>query len=180
MGWWYGQPAYGQVRPDAAAALPGVTVAVLGRFGAPTRIDLAWADADTLYVLPAYGDLVGTDLDRDGFAAPEDCDDADPLVGPGASDPWDGMDNNCDGAVDEADDGLVGRFIGRAHSTIGASVTPLPDPTGDRVAWLEYPGELDVAALLTGERWVYDLDALVNRLASAGDFDGDGWADLVT
>ncbi len=38
------------------------------------------------------------DVDLDGFGADEDCDDADPLVYPGAPDtPADGVDGDCDG-----------------------------------------------------------------------------------
>lgn len=41
------------------------------------------------------------DCDGDGYPAPEDCNDHDPLVNPGAYDfPGDGIDNDCDGAVD--------------------------------------------------------------------------------
>jgi hypothetical protein len=43
------------------------------------------------------------DDDRDGVPASEDCDDADPDVFPGADERCDGVDNDCDGEVDEAD-----------------------------------------------------------------------------
>ena len=46
------------------------------------------------------------DLDRDGFRADEDCDDADPSRNPAAVEigarATDGIDNNCDGRVDES------------------------------------------------------------------------------
>lgn len=41
------------------------------------------------------------DLDRDGFAAPEDCNDLDPAVYPGAIEMCDDRDENCDGDADE-------------------------------------------------------------------------------
>ncbi|MDG1478644.1 MAG: MopE-related protein [Myxococcota bacterium] len=41
------------------------------------------------------------DSDNDGFTAAQDCDDSDPLVHPGAAELCDGIDNNCDGSVDD-------------------------------------------------------------------------------
>ena len=41
-----------------------------------------------------------TDADGDGFAAPADCDDADPSINPAATDlPGDAVDQDCDGSV---------------------------------------------------------------------------------
>lgn len=41
------------------------------------------------------------DLDGDGVAAPEDCEDLDPRVVPGAEEVCNGVDDDCDGQVDE-------------------------------------------------------------------------------
>ncbi|MFH1466885.1 MAG: MopE-related protein [Pseudomonadota bacterium] len=43
------------------------------------------------------------DADGDGYTTVEDCDDDDAAVHPGASELCDGVDNDCDGTVDEAD-----------------------------------------------------------------------------
>lgn len=49
-----------------------------------------------LLILAACGGV--DDADHDGFASPEDCDDADPFVYPGApDDPGDGIDADCAG-----------------------------------------------------------------------------------
>ena len=42
-----------------------------------------------------------TDLDGDGYQSDEDCDDGNASVHPNATEICDGMDNNCDGQVDE-------------------------------------------------------------------------------
>jgi hypothetical protein len=48
------------------------------------------------------------DADDDGFAACVDCDDGDSGVHPGALELCDGVDNDCDGDVDDADPGVIG------------------------------------------------------------------------
>ncbi|MBN2373503.1 putative metal-binding motif-containing protein, partial [bacterium] len=41
------------------------------------------------------------DLDGDGYLKIDDCDDNDPEINPAAQEIYDGLDNNCDGQVDE-------------------------------------------------------------------------------
>ncbi len=47
------------------------------------------------------GAVSGTDADGDGYAAADDCDDSDADVHPGAEEVCDGVDNDCDGTVDQ-------------------------------------------------------------------------------
>ena len=49
------------------------------------------------------GSVAYADADADGWAACEECDDADASNNPAAAERCDGVDNDCDGAVDEAD-----------------------------------------------------------------------------
>ncbi|MEC8193958.1 MAG: putative metal-binding motif-containing protein [Myxococcota bacterium] len=55
----------------------------------------------------AAPDAVGVDADGDGHPEESDCNDDDPTTHPGALEECDGVDNNCDGAVDE---GLLRAF----------------------------------------------------------------------
>jgi hypothetical protein len=48
------------------------------------------------------------DLDGDGFAACEDCDDTEATTNDDAAEVCDGLDNDCDGDIDDADGNLVG------------------------------------------------------------------------
>ncbi|MCB9743673.1 MAG: hypothetical protein H6740_13820 [Alphaproteobacteria bacterium] len=52
------------------------------------------------------GSVGYADNDGDGFAACEECDDGDAAVNPDALEVCDDIDNDCDGAVDDADDSL--------------------------------------------------------------------------
>ena len=53
------------------------------------------------------------DLDRDGFSTADDCDDFDASVYPGSTEYRDGIDNNCNGEVDEGVSTLYYRDLGR-------------------------------------------------------------------
>ena len=52
-------------------------------------------------VSPGQTDTGLVDLDQDGFSTAEDCDDFDASVYPGSTEYCDGIDNNCNGEVDE-------------------------------------------------------------------------------
>ncbi len=80
----------------------------------------------------------GTDNDGDGYGlgcpAGDDCNDSDPKVNPGASEICaDGVDNNCNGDIDEAGCmGGGGGCSGPGCSSIGDGSDPFPtDPTKD-------------------------------------------------
>ena len=53
-----------------------------------------------LTLLSACGEDA-TDADEDGYSPPADCDDGNTSVHPGAAEACNGIDDNCDGSVDE-------------------------------------------------------------------------------
>ena len=67
------------------------------------------------------------DADFDGHSADEDCDDSDALVHPGADESCNGVDDDCDGAIDN---GPVG-YIDEDHDGFGA--------TGGWTSWCDVP-----------------------------------------
>lgn len=68
----------------------------------------------TLAPAPTDGGMgAGVDLDGDGFRTPEDCNDADPLIKPGAQEVCrNRQDNDCDSLVDCADATCEGQVCG--------------------------------------------------------------------
>ncbi|MFT5584317.1 MAG: hypothetical protein ACI9VR_001902, partial [Cognaticolwellia sp.] len=91
------------------------------------------------------------DDDLDGFYADEDCDDSDQTVFPGADEICDGLDNDCDGDIDE--DGLT-RFY--------------PDADGDGYGDAGSDGEDDCGVepnRATNNEDCNDTNSLVNPLA---------------
>ena len=102
------------------------------------------------------------DVDADGVAYPLDCADEIPEIHPGAAEVSDGLDNNCDGLVDEgtasADDDADGY-------TEQAGDCDDQDP-GLRPGATELPNSLDE-----------DCDGLVDEGTVLYDDDGDGYTE---
>lgn len=102
------------------------------------------------------GASVGSDLDEDGFTITDgDCDDMDETVFPGADEVCDGVDNNCDGLIDEGSiaaptwfQDLDGDGFGNPSASLQACEAPIQyvsDNTDcDDLNGLIHPGAVDI------------------------------------
>jgi hypothetical protein len=117
--------------------------------------------------------LNGTDNDGDGYTLNTDCDDTNPTVFPGAYEYCDGLDNNCDGQIDE---GWVWYFDGDGDGfgQQGISVSDCVPPSGyvslsgdcDDSDSSIYPGATDIC----GDGIDQDCDGV--DVCEDWDFDG--------
>ena len=116
--------------------------------------------ATTLTLLLALLLLPGcVDEDGDGAYAGEDCDDLDATVFPGAPDVWlDGLDNDCDGAIDSSPSYVFAEDTEPNDTTVGSCFAP----EGQDLGRLAPTGEL---TRITGT-----IDSLVLGYVE-GDFD---------
>ena len=123
------------------------------------------------------------DGDGDGYYAWEDCDDADPDLSPGEAELCDGIDNDCDGHVDEtiptwypdADGDGYGAGTGTASCASPAGYSATDDDCDDGDANLN-PGEVETCNAVDD-----DCDGSTDEAGATGgtryyaDTDGDGY-----
>jgi len=159
----------------------------------------ATALADGDYGTPgASNDQCTTvDEDGDGYSEAEgDCNDTTTDVNPNAGDAWDGVDNNCDGSVDNGlvEDTANGVLEGSSNGYLGAGGVTVGDFDGDGVDDLVASTNSGVYVVngftaLTANGDIIDYDAASYSPGAAGygmglaqrmgDNTGDGPDDLV-
>ena len=98
------------------------------------------------------------DVDRDGFGQSIDCDDQNPDIHPGAAEICDGVDNNCDGTLD---DDVRTWFLDLDGDGYGAEPVESCDPSEEMVI---EDGDCDDTDPLKSPETTWYLDE-----------DGDGW-----
>ncbi len=132
------------------------------------------------------------DADGDGFPSVEDCDDSDPAVNPGATEICDSVDNNCDGAADEAgatggtpyytdgDADTYGDDASLAYACTAPSGSASQGGDCDDTNGAVSPGSSEVCDSVDNDcdGDVDDADASVSGLSTFyQDLDGDGFGD---
>lgn len=126
------------------------------------------------------------DVDRDGWPRPEDCDDADPMVHPGAAE-WcspPGRDEDCDGAVDEADPDARSTFFTDADgdgdgdpatARVAASCVPGPGSVDNGRDCDDGRADVRVGATERCDGVDHDCDGLVGDADPDADPDDQSW-----
>jgi hypothetical protein len=194
-----GQVSYcGEPAREVAVFAPGTSFDARTDTGGNFRISYAQAGTYDL-VVKSQGVVLGTipsvtvkrrrttdvgpvdfcrDADGDGFTPPEDCNDANPAIFPGAVEACgDGIDNNCSGTVDEGcvictdldEDGFFAQ-----------------DGCGTLIDCDDGVASINPQAIEQCDGIDNNCDALVDEAGAVGestfylDFDGDGFGDPAT
>ncbi|RME27838.1 MAG: hypothetical protein D6798_03715 [Deltaproteobacteria bacterium] len=142
-----------------------------------------WCSSTTPYGVGDLGspgtrndDCTTVDRDEDGYTEEEgDCDDLDASFNPGQLDTWDGLDNDCDGAVDRVtEDQATSRVLGGDGDYLGGEDgLSVGDLTGDGTP------DVAVGGTYTSESGSSYYPGTVAVLDGSG-FDGwdDAWSDI--
>ncbi len=102
--WYHALVTYMTSSTTFADARDAMLSAATDLYGASS---VEYAAVENAWYLVGVGDAAsGNDADGDGYddinAGGDDCDDTDAAVNPGAAEVCDGVDNNCDGTIDES------------------------------------------------------------------------------
>jgi hypothetical protein len=137
------------------------------------------------------GSVAFTDADVDGFAACEECDDADPNRFPGATDVCNGIDDDCDLAIDEdaAASAWYQDLDGDTFGSDASRVDGCVSPGADYIAIGGDCDDTDITISPLGTELCNGLDDNCDTVIDNGgidgvtyyaDGDGDGYGDAAS
>lgn len=178
--WWRYSSASAKAQPKPEAEIQCHSEDwTFGRFGSAAAIDFVCV-GEVVSAVPGWGGLRGSDVDRDGFAGPDDCDDDDGAFRPGALDVPDGQDNDCDGTIDE----LRSEVWTPSVTLFGSE--PVTGGSGSAMValdggWVfgERLGDWDAEVLYEAATGTVVVGPRTSgQPAAAGDFDGDSYRDV--
>ncbi len=154
-------------------------------FSLAALLTVGCADADKQTVDTGEVAPPGIDQDGDGFTAEDgDCDDLDNSISPGADELCDGIDNDCDGTIDEdvKDDFYADADGDGFGSEESVEACEVPDGYSvvsgdcDDAEAESYPGNVeycdDIDNNCDGQ---IDEDSALDTVVWYGDADGDGY-----
>jgi len=181
-----GPDPHGQDRPWVTISAPGASVYAEGDGAAYvlTAEDLGLLDQGC----PEVADDSQVDADGDGYGAAQDCDDGKSWVHPDAPEVCsDGLDDDCDGAVDEACGTPESSGCATAGGTGWWLVLAGLAASTRRRAWLlgalvlapaAQAKERSIADHTVATLWGSAAYENLHGPVKSGDFDGDGTTDL--
>ena len=134
----------------------------------------------------ANDDCLLADQDADGYSVDIDCNDNDNTVHPGASETCDGLDNNCDGSIDE---GVLTSFYvdvdgdGFGHSSIAIEACVAPNQfVADNSDCDDARADTNPSASETCDGLDNNCDGTIDEGINTGNYfpdaDGDGFISL--
>ena len=164
----------------------------------PTWVNLGFTDIDELTMTPSDSNLghfvvdeltYWEDSDGDGYVS-NDCDDTDPAINPGATELCDGVDNNCDGTIDEdsAADALLwyADSDSDGYGDVSSTDTACSQPSGYVSDYTDcddgdgsvYPGAAEYCDSVDNDcDGATDEDSAIDAATWYADSDSDGFGD---
>ena len=123
---------------------------------------------------------VAVDADRDGYPLPGDCQDADPTINPGAAEVRNGVDDDCDGFIDEGLDPAPTTCWVPSTEAVTAVTTWSQLESTEPCRWeLNTWSVLPGAVYMVSSEWLIEYRPAIGGAAAFG-YDGQDWAYYAT
>ena len=123
---------------------------------------------------------MAVDADRDGYPLPGDCHDADPAINPGAAEVRNGVDDDCDGFVDEGLDPAPPTCWVPSTEPVTAATTWSQLESAEPCQWKLYTWSvLPGAVYMVSPEWLIEYRPATGGAVGLA-YDGQDWAYYAT